>query len=164
PLNPAGMPVGVVTCKEGDPACDFGTSGDRICTFRFSLCLNVADPRFPCISPNLVETVHLVHPQEENPKSVLDIQTRDSFEQALMGMGAVIRGRCANRGAHYGQLCTADADCGANGHCKGRYMAFLTPLNRTDACSPFFYVKVPLKLTRTGVQTGKDLLRIRAIP
>jgi len=85
-----------LTCTDGDPSCDFGSTPGE-CTFRVGLCLAVADPRVPC-TPVVPDSVDVVEPPEP-PFAVSnfvdpDFQNRRSLLAALRALSSEPPGAC----------------------------------------------------------------------
>lgn len=90
PLLPNGLPNNHLTCKMDDPTCD-AVLGDKACTFDFRICFNLmSDTRFQCSARGPIGGVYLRTPNENNPKTPFNLQNRDAFEAALMGLGGVL--------------------------------------------------------------------------
>jgi len=164
--GPNGLPVHQLTCVDDNSQCDFGaTTGDNACTFHVGLCLNVADARSGCLYYPTVAQVQLRSPDEANPKDAVAEANRDALENALEGLGGAVRGLCANRGPHKGELCIANADCDSaagsgNGLCRGRFVAFVPPLSAESMCTASASIQVPL---RQGVRAASATLNVKAI-
>ncbi len=163
-----GLPSRQLTCTDDDPACDFGaTTGDHACTFHVAMCLNVVDTRLRC-TPSDVARVQFLSPKEANPTGTWAPLSRDALENALTIIGGTVRGLCANRGPHKGQLCTANSDCDSTGGsgdgvCKGRFVEFTPPLNTDNTCTAFVAIQVPLKQTTTGFKAARAMLSVNVI-
>ena len=163
-----GLPVHQLTCTDDNPLCDFGTAtGDNACTFHVALCVNVVDTRLSC-SPTDVAQVQLLSPKEAKPKDAAATANRDALENALTSIGGTVRGLCANRGPHKGQLCAVNADCDSSpgsgdGVCRGRFVAFTPPLSTDNSCTAFARIQVPLKQTTTGFKAASATLRVKGI-
>src|SRR5262249_54445242 len=120
----------VFVCKDDDPTCDFGPVGDHACTFRVSLCFNVVETRFQCVSPGAVESVSFL--REANP-SDKDVANRDALESALTALGGTVQS--------------------GDGIFNGRAVVYNPPLTGPNTCTPFAEVRVPLGGQTTGVYT-----------
>jgi hypothetical protein len=63
PVRPRAIRSGRIACDDGDSACDLDSQADNgQCTFVVTLCLDVADPRFPSCAPDPVEAVEVIAP------------------------------------------------------------------------------------------------------
>jgi cysteine-rich repeat protein/YVTN family beta-propeller protein len=163
-----GLPSRWLMCTDGDPQCDFGAAtGDNACTFHVGVCLNVADTRLPC-SPTDVARVQLLRPHEGKPKGATATANRDALETALTSIGGTVRGLCANKGPHNGQLCAVNSDCAStpgsrDGVCRGRFVVFTPPLNTDNSCTAFALIQVPLRQTTTRFKKASAELSVKAI-
>ena len=133
-------PSNTLTCKEGDPNCDFGPAGDGICTFKISLCFNVTDTRFPCVSADKVSRIHFTDPAESHPRTGIETENRDALEAALIGLGGTVTQ-------------------GVN-----RSIAFTPSLTTADICTSALLIKVPLIHTGLGLRKGHSAIRDRVFP
>jgi hypothetical protein len=167
--NPAprlnqGIPRHRLVCRDDDPACDFGPSGDRACTFHVAQCFNVVDPHLPC-TPTDVAAVKLL-----GAGDATDVANRQALADGLVARGGVMRGHCTNSGARYDEICTVNSDCDAtlgtgDGVCGRRFVGFTPPLTGRDVCTEFASITVPLKQNASGaLSRGHKTLRIKAFP
>ena len=131
-------PPNTLTCKEGDPACDFGSAGDGTCTMKISLCFNVTDTRIPCVSPDLVGRIHFSDPAESHPHPGADTANRDALEAALLGLP--------------GAALTNTPD---------RSIAFAPELTQIDVCTAPVLLTVPLRQTTLGPRARHLAIRYR---
>ena len=123
-----GLPENRFVCKDDDPTCDVGPPGDRACTWRYSICLNLIDieNRFRCTNRGPVAEVRLTSPVQGKPKGTGQIQSVASFEAALAKLGATVGGF------------------------KKRAMIFNPPL-ATPACTEPIDFVLPLKQNRKSL-------------
>jgi len=166
-----GLPGTRIECTDDDPACDFGPAGDESCTFHVGLCFNPAEQRFACNWGGAIEEVKMNRPSPRtNPlKHPTDYINRLSLENALINIGGVASGICANPGPQHGQFCTSSTACDSspgngNGRCAGRVIAFTPPITTPNVCTAYADIIVPLKHTSKGVTKKRIRLRIKAIP
>jgi cysteine-rich repeat protein len=160
-----GLPRNRIECTDDDPTCDFGAD-ENACTFHVEMCLNVTDQRFSCPAADVAQ-VSLKKPNQLSPGDAIDEANRKSLEDALAGLGGVIRGQCTNRGPKHGQLCVVNTDCDTtpgSGVCKGRFVAFDPPFSAADRCTSVTDIKVPLRTTTRGLRTGRKALTLAVTP
>jgi subtilisin family serine protease len=164
-LRANGRPFNRLDCTDGDPACDADATGGS-CTFLVGLCFNVDDPRLACV-PNNVEQVHFTTPNQASPRGPWQTLTRNTLEDAIVGLGAALRGTCRNAGPHRNQYCTAAADCDSvqgsgTGVCSGRFLVFAPPLGAMGTCTAMVPITVPLRQTGNRFRTATQRLRLTA--
>jgi hypothetical protein len=95
-LNRRGTKVKpVLTCTDGDPACDLDGARDGQCTFGVALCFGNTDPRLPRCVPDRVRSTEVRSPKAGKKGPVLDARNLEALESALGAMGLEVR-----RGAH----------------------------------------------------------------
>jgi hypothetical protein len=112
-----------------------------------------------------VAQVQLRSPNEAKPKDAVAEANRDALENTLEGLGGAVRGLCANRGPHKGELCIANADCNSaagsgNGLCRGRFVAFVPTLSAENMCTASASIQVPL---RQGVRAASATLNVKVL-
>ncbi|MCK6553091.1 DUF4215 domain-containing protein [Candidatus Binatia bacterium] len=132
-----GLPGVMVRCTDDDPTCDVGPPGDHMCTFHVALCFNVQDQRLPCfgLPPKGVSAVRLRRVQ---PSKTLDVANRTALENALFGIGGVLRVRPGQR-----------------------FVEFDPPLTAQDRCTTYADFKVPLRLsTGGGFRPGRKMITV----
>lgn len=154
-----GQPKNRLDCTDDDPTCDFGTPGDKGCTFHVALRFNVLERRFAC-SPVDVVTAQLKRPSAIRPRDATDTANRDAVEGALGELGGLMRGRCTSAGPHYAAPCEFNSECDSapgrgNGHCSGRFVAFTPELVTTNDCTTFADIRVPLRQSMSGRLTAR---------
>jgi hypothetical protein len=164
--GPGGLPSNIMRCKQGDPTCDASPASDRVCTFRFSLCYNFDETRYPCAKNGVIERVKFRRPNQDAPRSSLEHDNRDAIEAALIALGGTVSGKCRNP-AKRGQPCSSDVSCDStqgsgDGLCMGRSVIFNPPLTAKNICSPLINFKVGLKQSSNGFSFGHADLRIRS--
>ncbi len=128
-------------CTDGDPSCDFGSSGDNFCVFRIGMCFNVADPGLSC-SAGSVQRVRLRRGHEAQ---------RAALEARLPDIGGHIQGICVHQ-AGVTTPCRTDADCNFGAICK-RLVTFGAGLTGSDVCTPLASIAVPASRGRGGQLT-----------
>ena len=131
-------PSNSLTCKEGDPSCDFGPAGDGICTFKLSICFNVSDTRIPCVSTDMVTRIHFSNPNQAYPRTATDTDNRDALEAGLLTFPG-----------------------GAISSVGQRSIVYTPALTTPDICTPGVLFKVPLRQTALGLKTKHTAMRYR---
>jgi hypothetical protein len=88
-LTASGRPRNRMTCTDGDPGCDAGSTPGE-CTMRVALCLAVPDANFPSCTPGPLTSYTLLRPNgnDERRGGTPDIQNRALLRAALRALGA----------------------------------------------------------------------------
>lgn len=80
-----GSPISRFTCRDGDPACDVGTTPGE-CTVRVGICFAPTDPRLPACTPSAIDAYDLTRPTAN--ASGIDLDNRKTLRAALRALGA----------------------------------------------------------------------------
>ena len=163
-LNAKGLPGQKLECKNDDPSCDHSL-GDNICAFQLSMCFNVQESRFPCLSPNNVAKAQINRPSARSQKKI-DKTNRDAIVSGLLSVGAVSQGTCV--GPNQGQACSLSQDCDSvsgsgDGFCPVKTFTF-SPSLTTSTCSQPMLFRIALKKNGTRLVKTRQRFRIRFFP
>ncbi len=154
-LNAKGVLPNKLTCKDDDPACDFGVvTADQMCTFRIASCVNIRDDwraftasMAPMCVPVDLDTFELKVPKASRPKGAIDLANRDAIEAAFAeGFGADVSGLCKAPVDSKGAACFENADCdvgGGDGVCAGRYLSVVIGADDQTTCTDYMPIQVP---------------------
>ncbi|MBI3783441.1 MAG: DUF4215 domain-containing protein [Deltaproteobacteria bacterium] len=162
--NSRGLPSRRLECRNNDPTCDHSL-GDDVCAFQLSLCFNVPDKRFPCISPNNVVRGEINRPGIKRT-SRIDKSNRDSLIRMMRSVGASSQGTCV--GPNDGHSCSLSSDCDSSpgfgdGFCPVRTFSF-TPALTANVCSDAFFLRVGLTKRGTQLMKNRQRFRVRFFP
>lgn len=136
-----GIPRPRLSCREGDPRCDFGGApDDGSCTFRVALCINNSDPRTSVCAPSRIDSIEVRKP---NP-------TR--FETAADALNAA---------ALEGQAGNGPGGFGVSVLRRGETIFFGRPNGTPNLCGPPLDIIVPMRSTRAGLVPGSRRLRLK---
>jgi hypothetical protein len=93
-LNSRGTKVKpVLSCLDGDLACDLDGARDGQCTFGVSLCFGNADPRYPRCDPTTIQSIEVIRPSQAKRASISSKANAYQLEQALGALGLEVRRR-----------------------------------------------------------------------
>jgi hypothetical protein len=124
----------VLTCREGDPACDRDAAADGQCTFGVSVCLANSDPRLGRCQAADIRDFEVVSPSPDRARSTTDRANSLAFEHALRTMGLAI-------------------------HRGGRIVTALSAPAARDVCSPLIGLTVPAP---AGARPSLRRFKVRA--
>jgi hypothetical protein len=154
-----------LVCTDGDPACDFGATGDQACTFHIAMCFNVNASPGGCTGTD-VERVSVIQPRPK-PANPTDVQNRKAMEDALVQLGGTVQGICKSPRAKRGQFCQQNSECDSapgsgDGVCS-RVVKF-GRLSTANACTPFADITVPLRQSRGRLGSARKTIRLSTRP
>jgi cysteine-rich repeat protein len=140
-LNLAGVPEPRLSCREGDPRCDFdGIANNASCTFRTSLCINNNDPRTSQCFPSQIDSIEVRQPNPANPRNAADQHNAQ-----------VLEGQAGNGPGGFGVTVM-----------RATGPVFLGRPNSTpNLCGPPLDLIVPMRILDSGVADGSRRLRLK---
>jgi len=93
-LNSRGTKVKqVLSCSDGDLACDLDGARDGRCTFGVALCFGNADPRYPGCDSATIQSMEVIRPSAGKRASLSSQANAYQLEQALGALGLEVRRR-----------------------------------------------------------------------
>jgi hypothetical protein len=162
---PGGTRRNQLVCTDDDPACDFGSTADKVCTFHIAMCFNVNASPGACTGTD-IEHVTVMQPGPK-PANAADALNRTAMEDALVELGGTAQGICKSPRAKRGQFCQQNSDCDSaprtgDGVCN-RVVKF-GHLAGANSCTPFADITVPLRQRGGRLGAARRTIRLSTTP
>jgi cysteine-rich repeat protein len=81
----------MLSCRDGDPACDRDGAPDGICTMALSLCFANADPRLPRCTPEPVAGFEVLRPRADRGGTLFGRRSAEALEGMAASIGLEVR-------------------------------------------------------------------------